>query len=125
MDDTAIERLLSALGDSPAGLARRLGVSEATISRWRSGQHAPSGLYAEKVRDLLALIELRGQPDRGQAALVARLVDAAMPPDPADTDPFRRGYRQGYRDAVAAMLGGLANPPIGRDATNANHQKEP
>lgn len=104
-----IDRLLVALGETPAGLARRLGVSEATISRWRGGKHAPSGLYAERVAQLAAAVELRGATrDSGPQALVDALVDAAMPPPLAGDDDYRRGYRQGYRDAVAAMLQGLA-----------------
>jgi transcriptional regulator with XRE-family HTH domain len=113
-----IERLLDELRISPAALARRLGVSEATVSRWRSGQHSPSGLYAVKVADLLAAIDRRkgGSANAGEViamvtALLDHTSDSAPAPASDDDNDYRRGYRQGYRDAVASMLTAVVNPP--------------
>lgn len=106
-----IVRLLDELAISPADLARRLGVSEGTVSRWRSGTHAPSGLYAQKVAELAAQAAIaRRNADRGDdvAATSEHLLDLVAPQPGLRDDDYSRGYQQGYRDAVARVLAGLA-----------------
>lgn len=117
MDSNEIETLLRELGETPADLARRLGVNDATISRWRSGRHAPSGLYAAKVAELLAMVAARKYRARGTgdaATLIAALVDATAPPPSPLDDEYTRGYRQGYRDAAAAVVAALGRPDAPR-----------
>lgn len=109
---TDINRLLADLGLSPAELARRLGVSEAAVSRWRSGRHAPQGLYAARLAELEATAAIRRAtaPGLDLAALIAGLLDHAAPPLGPEAAEYERGYRDGYRAAISTALGALAEP---------------
>jgi transcriptional regulator with XRE-family HTH domain len=107
---TDINRLLRDLGMSPAELARRLGVSEAAVSRWRSGRNQPQGLYAARLAELAATAQLRRVDGPELPTLVAGLLEHAAPLPGPDAPDYQRGYAEGYRAALQTMLGAIAAP---------------
>jgi transcriptional regulator with XRE-family HTH domain len=103
-----LDLLMRDLGLTPAQLARRIGVSESAVSRWRSGRNEPQGLYAARLRELRVLADHQGP--RGHldlAALANTLLDRAAPLAGPDSADYERGFREGYREAAATVLRAL------------------
>jgi len=69
MSPTNLRKLRERLGLSQQGLARRLGVARATVTRWENGQRRPSKVVALALRSVIEARDTRSWQQLAGAAL--------------------------------------------------------
>ncbi len=69
MNPTSLRKLRERLGLSQHGLARRLGVARATVTRWENGTRRPSKIAALALRSVIEAKDARSWQQLAGAAL--------------------------------------------------------
>lgn len=108
-----IRQLMADLDLNQVELARQIGATEASVSRWLAGNRSPQGLYADQIERLMAIAAVKKAGPRQTREDLQRMVRKVLTEidllaeAPDLSDDYSRGYNDGYRSALNMLMTAL------------------